>query len=765
VRRLLAVAGIALLTAPAAGEARVTLVATAGSEVALLHASTNQVLRRIALPGPAGAVTVRRDGSRAFAAGGSSIAAIDLSKVSVTQPSETGGADPSSAVVPQTRDLGGGPVTGLGVSPRGSRLYAIAGTRLYLLDAGTLGTIKVIGLARRAIALAVSRDGTLGAVTLSGNRVAMIGLGTGRVLRRVRVKGAYGAAFAAGRAWVSGRRGVYPIKPGARKAGRRIRLPKGIGGGVAASPDGNRLAIGGAPGASRAALVDLGSRRVHGFRSGKGPGAPAWAPDGSRVYLAEPGGLSLVSPFSNRRLGVVDVPGTAVVVQPGLARVAGTDAGDVLIGTRGRDVLEGLGGDDRLSGGRENDVLRGGEGNDTLAGGSYDDRLFGEGGDDFLVGDSGNDRIEGGPGIDNAQGGTGDDSIRGSDGDDTLDGGAGDDRIFGEAGNDSINGGSFGNDGRLYGGPGDDEIHGGRGSDRLIKGGDGADRLFGETGTENITGGDGDDLVDGGRARDLLQGNNGNDTVKGDSGDDLVEGGNDTDTVDGGSGADEVYGDKGNDLLVGGPEPDLVEGGDGDDVIRVADDSIDEVDCGPGNDSVFVEDTAPSRDRLVDCETVTAVPPEAATDVDPPSVISGTEGRDVLRGTSGPDSLFGKAGADKLFGGGGDDYVDGEWGHDELHGGSGDDTMAGRSGDDRIFGDDGDDRITGDRGRDRIAGGAGDDAIFGNLGPDVIGGGSGNDRINVVRGEVDTVRCGGGRDVVFADGDDRVAGDCEDVRR
>jgi Ca2+-binding RTX toxin-like protein len=91
--------------------------------------------------------------------------------------------------------------------------------------------------------------------------------------------------------------------------------------------------------------------------------------------------------------------------------------------------------------------------------------------------------------------------------------------------------------------------------------------------------------------------------------------------------------------------------------------------------------------------------------------------------------------------------------------------MAGRSNDDRIFGDAGDDYITGDRGADRIAGGSGNDQLFGNLGPDVVSGGPGDDRINVVRGEVDEVRCGAGRDVVHADAADKVARDCEVVHR
>ena len=161
---------------------------------------------------------------------------------------------------------------------------------------------------------------------------------------------------------------------------------------------------------------------------------------------------------------------------------------------------------------------------------------------------------------------------------------------------------------------------------------------------------------------------------------------------------------------------------------------------------------------LLNCETVTPVPPEGANDSDAASVISGTQVRDVLHGTPGDDSLFGKGGPDALFGAGGDDYVDGEYGNDELHGGPGNDTMAGRAGDDRIFGDAGDDHITGDRGFDHIAGGSGDDEIFGNLDPDTISGGPGNDRINVVRGDIDSVRCGPGHDVVFADPGDKVAG-------
>jgi Ca2+-binding RTX toxin-like protein len=737
VRRILAIAVLGACCTAAPASARVALLATGTNDVALLDVTTNQVVARPALPGPSRAVAVTRDGRRAFVGAGNAVGAFDLGMVPATPLPGT------APYVVATRDLGA-PVVGVAVSPGGASVYAAAGRRLIVLDARTLAPRHTVRLRGTASALALSREGTLAAVVLGKGRVAMVAVGAPRLLRRVKVKGATGVAFdASARAWVSGRGRLYAIRPGRRKPEKHpLRLGKGISGAVAASPEGTTLAVGAARGADTAALVDVAARHVRRFRSGRGPGAPGWSPDAVRVYLADAGGatLSLVSPFRHRRLGSVALPGTtplAVAVQPGLARVQGSDAPDAITGTRLRDLLAGLGGDDRLAGGRENDILLGGDGNDLLSGGSYDDRLDGGPGDDTLNGGSGNDRVEGGVGADRADGGTGDDSIHGSDGNDYLDGGPGDDHVFGEAGDDQIIDSTFGNDRRLYGGPGNDLIKGGRGSD-LMKGGDGNDQLYGESGTENATGGDGDDLLDGGAARDILAGNNGSDVVHGDSGDDTLEGGNGADLIDGGS---------------------------GDDTIRAADDSRDEIDCGEGNDTVLVEADFPARDALINCETVTPVPPEGANDSDAASVISGTQSRDVLHGTPGDDSLFGKGGDDRLFGGAGDDYVDGEYGADELHGGPGNDTMAGRSNDDRIFGDAGDDHITGDRGFDHISGGSGNDEIFGNLDPDTISGGPGNDRINVVRGDIDDVRCGPGHDVVFADPGDRVARDCEDVRR
>jgi hypothetical protein len=63
--------------------------------------------------------------------------------------------------------------------------------------------------------------------------------------------------------------------------------------------------------------------------------------------------------------------------------------------------------------------------------------------------------------------------------------------------------------------------------------------------------------------------------------------------------------------------------------------------------------------------------------------------------------------------------------------------------------------ITGTRRADRIGGTPRRDWICA---------GAGNDVIDVRRGGVDTVRCGRGRDTVYADARDRIATDCERIR-
>ena len=98
----------------------------------------------------------------------------------------------------------------------------------------------------------------------------------------------------------------------------------------------------------------------------------------------------------------------------------------------------------------------------------------------------------------------------------------------------------------------------------------------------------------------------------------------------------------------------------------------------------------------------------------------------------------------------------GSAGPDVLRGGAGNDTLRGLGGNDRLYGGSGNDRLFGNAGSDRLEGGSG---------RDLLDAGAGNDRILARDGSVDTIRCGSGRDVVTADRIDKVAKDCETVRR
>lgn len=114
--------------------------------------------------------------------------------------------------------------------------------------------------------------------------------------------------------------------------------------------------------------------------------------------------------------------------------------------------------------------------------------------------------------------------------------------------------------------------------------------------------------------------------------------------------------------------------------------------------------------------------------------------KDCVRGGPGPDEMVGTAERDALCGEDGNDTVRGRGGNDALVGGADD---------------------------DRVSGGAGDDGLKGGLGSDRLDGGPGDDVLRpgtynrAEDGVRDRVRCGGGRDVVYATGRDLVADDCE----
>lgn len=115
--------------------------------------------------------------------------------------------------------------------------------------------------------------------------------------------------------------------------------------------------------------------------------------------------------------------------------IAGTDAGEGLIGTEKADRLNSFDGDDWLLGGMGNDSVWGGHGNDWIRG---DDDYTSESGDDMLYGGPGNDLIYGHGGSDRLFGGTEDDHLIAGTGDDLLRGSLGYDILTGDEGHDSF---------------------------------------------------------------------------------------------------------------------------------------------------------------------------------------------------------------------------------------------------------------------------------------------------------------------------------------
>ena len=271
----------AVLVLPGPASARVAVVAAGTPEALLVDVTTNAVVARTALPGAARAVAVAPDGRRAYVAAGDAVAALDLSVVpgvalapASPAPGGVAPAAPGGGALLTARSLG---APAAGVATGGGRVVATAGRSLLVLGPGSLRVARRIGLRGIGGPVALGASGRLAAVVLAGGRVALVDAGAGRLLRRVRVPDARGVAVdAAGRAWVTTSRGrLYAVAPGARRAGRPLRLGAGLGAGAALSPDGGVLAVGAAPGGDAAALVDLRARRVRRLRSGRGPGVPA----------------------------------------------------------------------------------------------------------------------------------------------------------------------------------------------------------------------------------------------------------------------------------------------------------------------------------------------------------------------------------------------------------------------------------------------------------------------------------------------------------
>jgi uncharacterized delta-60 repeat protein len=219
------------------------------------------------------------------------------------------------------------------------------------------------------------------------------------------------------------------------------------------------------------------------------------------------------------------------------------------------------------------------------------------------------------------------------------------------------------------------------------------------------------DVIDSLAGDDKVFGLGGNDRLLGNLGDDRIDGGAGNDQVDGGEGDDNLKGAGGNDRMFGKAGVDYLSGGSG----------IDYLNGGIGNDRVF---GGAGNDSLI-----------------------GQQGRDYLSGGPGRDKLHGDGGKDRIYGGSG-----GDW----LYGGDSNDYLRGNTGDDWLRGYMGNDTIHGDAGNDLLNGGAGTDRLFA---------GTGNDIIRADDGKPgDTVNCGSGWDLVYANHGDSIHNNCEFVK-
>jgi DNA-binding beta-propeller fold protein YncE len=354
-RRLLpALIALAACLLPASlAEARVVVVATGDGTATLTEVSTNRVSARIPVGGRARGVAAAPDGSRAYVAAGSRVVAIDLGTRRVV-----GAARLASAV------------TSLAITPDGARLLAGRSGAVDVVDTGGLRVTSTIRIGAVAGPVAASPDGARALVVLGRSGVGILDLVTPRLAARTKLARPGGVAWQGATPWVSQLRGrmLALDRISARPVGR-IELGRGVGAGLAISPDARKAVVGSAGRMTVTAIVDLGRRRLSArVRTGRGPGVPAFSADGSRIYVADraEGTVSVLSGFSNKRLTVQRLTGRAqplaVAVQPGLALINGTDGDDTLRGSRLDDRLEGFAGNDMLTGFRGNDVVSGGPG-------------------------------------------------------------------------------------------------------------------------------------------------------------------------------------------------------------------------------------------------------------------------------------------------------------------------------------------------------------------------------------------------------------------
>jgi Ca2+-binding RTX toxin-like protein len=176
-----------------------------------------------------------------------------------------------------------------------------------------------------------------------------------------------------------------------------------------------------------------------------------------------------------------------------------------------------------------------------------------------------------------------------------------------------------------------------------------------------------------------------------------------------------------------------------------------------------------ARRLTLDCHYWGTPQSDRLTGTDLRDVIAGRGGNDTIAGYFDVDTLIGGPGNDRLFGGDSGDFLYGGPGNDLLSGGPREKDAYGL-GNDFLSGGSGADELRGGPGPDVLRGDSGNDVLRGGAGVDTLAGGPGDDRLYAWgdgrRGRSgDTVDCGAGQDIAFVDRNDRVAKNCEVVRR
>ncbi len=204
---------------------------------------------------------------------------------------------------------------------------------------------------------------------------------------------------------------------------------------------------------------------------------------------------------------------------------------------------------------------------------------------------------------------------------------------------------------------------------------------------------------------------------------------------------------------------------------------------------------AGSSENNVNGEQVTGPQPLLTQGSDANDRITGTSNGDTIAGGAGDDNLYGLAGNDTIDGGPGENHLEDGDGNDTIIGGpnsdtwiagfgadsftpgAGNDTVSyetrtapvtitfngaaddGQAGEgdnvgadaEEATGGSGNDVIVGNDLGDRLHGGAGNDHITGGKGEDRLEGGEGDDVIDARDGRYDSIDCGPGNDIVYAD--------------